>query len=73
MGIAAKNETSLFEVIKNADLYPELSRASMRMRIFANMISELIEQSKELAPDLLYDQLLEKTGYLRLLEEKKHR
>ena len=70
MGIAAKNETSLFEVIKNADLYPELSRASMRMRIFANMISELIEQSKELAPDLLYDQLLEKTGYLRLLEEK---
>lgn len=70
MGIAAKNETSLFEVIKNADLYPELSRASMRMRIFANMISGLIEQSKELAPDLLYDQLLEKTGYLRLLEEK---
>ena len=70
MGIAAKNETSLFEVIKNADQYPELSRASMRMRIFANMISELIEQSKELAPDLLYDQLLEKTGYLRLLEEK---
>ena len=70
MGIAAKNETSLFEVIKNADLYPELSRASMRMRIFANMISELIEEAKELAPDLLYDQLLEKTGYLRLLEEK---
>ena len=70
MGIAAKNETSLFEVIKNADIYPELSRASMRMRIFANMISELIEDSKELAPDLLYDQLLEKTGYLRFLEEK---
>ena len=70
MGIAAKNETSLFEVIKNADIYPELSRASMRMRIFANMMSELIEDSKELAPDLLYDQLLEKTGYLRLLEEK---
>ncbi len=70
MSIAAHNETSLFEVIKNADLYPELSRASTRMRIFANMISELIEESKELAPDLLYDRLLEKTGYLRLLEEK---
>ena len=70
MSIAAHNETTLFEVIKNADLYPELSRASTRMRIFANMISELIEESKELAPDLLYDRLLEKTGYLRLLEEK---
>ena len=70
MSIAARNETSLFEVIKNADMYPELSRASTRMRIFANMISELIDESKELAPDLLYDRLLEKTGYLRLLEEK---
>lgn len=70
MSIAAHNETTLFEVIKNADLYPELSRASTRMRIFANMISELIDESKELAPDFLYDRLLEKTGYLRLLEEK---
>lgn len=70
MNIAAQNEISLFSVISNADAYPELSRASMRMRIFANMINELIAGSKELAPDLLYDLLLEKTGYLRMLEEK---
>ena len=70
MNIAAQNETSLFSVISNADAYPELSRASMRMRIFANMINELIAGSKELAPDLLYDLLLEKTGYLRMLEER---
>ena len=70
MNIAAQNEISLFSVISNADAYPELSRASMRMRIFAKMINELIAGSKELAPDLLYDLLLEKTGYLRMLEEK---
>ena len=70
MNIAAQNEISLFSVISNADAYPELSRASMRMRIFANMINELIAGSNELAPDLLYDLLLEKTGYLRMLEEK---
>ena len=70
MNIAAQNDISLFSVISNADAYPELSRASMRMRIFANMINELIAGSKELAPDLLYDLLLEKTGYLRMLEEK---
>lgn len=70
MNIAAQNEISLFSVISNADAYPELSRASMRMRIFANMMNELIAVSKELAPDLLYDLLLEKTGYLRMLEEK---
>ncbi len=70
MNIAAQTNSSLFTVISNADAYPELSRASTRMRIFANMISELITESKELAPDLLYDILLEKTGYLRVLEEK---
>lgn len=68
--IAAREECSLFEVLKNADMYPELSRASMKMRLFANMISELKALSQELAPDLLYDALLEKCGYLKMLEEK---
>lgn len=70
MNIAHMNESSLFDVIKNADQFPELSRASMKMRMFANMICELIEESKELAPDLLYDMLLDKCGYLKMLEEK---
>ncbi len=70
MDIAHANETSLFDVISNADKFAELSRASTRMRMFANMISELITLSKELAPDLLYDALLEKTGYLTALEDK---
>lgn len=70
MNIARENETSLFDVIKNADRFPELSRAAMKMRLFANMISELVEESKELAPDLLYDMLLDKCGYLKMLENK---
>lgn len=70
INIAHENECSLFDVIKNADSFPELSRASMKMRMFANMISELVEESKELAPDLLYDMLLEKCGYLKMLEDK---
>lgn len=40
------------------------------MLLFAGMINELIAQKDELAPDLLYDQLVERTGYLRMLEEK---
>ena len=70
MDIATREECSLFEVLKNADMYPDLSRASMKMRLFANMISELKAQSQELAPDLLYDLLLDKCGYLKMLEEK---
>ncbi len=40
------------------------------MLLFAGMMNELIAQKDELAPDLLYDQLVERTGYLRMLEEK---
>lgn len=68
--IAAENGKPLFDVIRQADLYPELSRSAPRMLLFAGMINELIAQKDELAPDLLYDQLVERTGYLRMLEEK---
>lgn len=68
--ISAERRSSLFSVISEADRYPELSRASTKMRLFANMINELKSESAELAPDLLYDLLLEKTGYLKMLEEK---
>lgn len=68
--IAHENNCSLFSVISKADLYPDLSRAAPRMLLFAGMINELMAQKDELAPDLLYDQLVERTGYLRMLEEK---
>ena len=68
--IAHENNCSLFSVISKAELYPELSRAAPRMLLFAGMINELASEKDELAPDLLYDQLVERTGYLRMLEEK---
>ena len=68
--IAHENNCSLFSVISKAELYPDLSRAAPRMLLFAGMINELASQKDELAPDLLYDQLVERTGYLRMLEEK---
>lgn len=68
--LARQNNCSVFAIMQNADRYPELSRASIKMRMFTNMISELKTQSEELAPDLLYDLVLSETGYLRMLEEK---
>ena len=70
VSLASENSCSVFEIMRKADIYPDLSRASLRMRMFANMIEELRTESKSIAPDLLYDLLLEKTGYLRMLEEK---
>ncbi len=67
--LAAENGCSLFEIISHADSYPELSRPALRMRQFANLIEELRAFASENTPDALYDELLQKTGYLRLLQE----
>ena len=66
--LAAGNETSIFEIIRHADSFPELSRAALKMRKFASMIEELRAFSENNTPDLVYDELLEKTGYLMTLE-----
>lgn len=68
--IAHENNCSLFDVISKADLYPELSRSAPRMLLFAGMIEQLRREKDSVAPDLLYDMLVERTGYLRMLEEK---
>ena len=68
--IAARERLSLFEVLRRADSFEELSRSALRMRQFAGLIDELRGRAKELTPDQLLDELLEKTGYLRMLEEK---
>jgi len=67
--LAAAEQTSIYEIISRADRYQELSRAGLRMRQFANLIRDLRSFAENNTPDLLYDELLEKTGYLRILEE----
>ena len=66
--LAAENGCSLFEIVSHADNYPELSRAALKMRQFAGMIEDLRDFSAHCTPDALYDELLNKTGYLSLLE-----
>ena len=70
LAIAAQEGKTLFDVISQADRYEELSRPAPRMRLFANMIRELQSFSQVNTPDLLFDELMEKTGYIRALEEK---
>lgn len=61
---------SLYNVLSRADEFPALQRASARMRQFVIMMDELREASSTMLPDELYDLLLDKTGYLRMLQEK---
>ena len=61
---------SLYSVISRADEFPALQRASMKLRQFSIMMDELRQSAQTMPPDELYDLLLERTGYLRMLQEK---
>ena len=68
--LAHEQQTSLFDVIRHADAYPELQRSQMRLRQFAILIEELQAAAKTMPPDELYDLVVERSGYVRALEEK---
>lgn len=68
--IAAEEGTYLFDVISHADMYPELARSALRMREFASMIRELQDFSLKNTPDILFDEIISRTGYVAALLEK---
>ena len=70
MGIAAQEQVPLLEICARAEDYPELTRASFRLRQFAALMDELRAASKLMPPDELYDLVIERTGYVKALEEK---
>ncbi len=67
--LARENQCSLFEILLRAEQFPELRRAALRMRDFARLLSELRGYAREHSPAALFDELLMKTGYRRMLEE----
>ena len=70
MRIAADEHVPLLEVCARAEDYPELQRTSFRLRQFAALMDELRASSMLMPPDELYDLVIERTGYIKALEEK---
>lgn len=68
--LASEQNVSMFEILQKSEQIPELQRAGVKLRLFANLILELKDFSGAHRPDELLDELLEKTGYVRVLEEK---
>ena len=66
--VASQIGISLFEVFENAEDYPILSRAATKLKMFAKMINELIELSESLPIDELFDEMLNKSGYMAALK-----
>ncbi len=68
--VAAVQGASLYEIIRNADYFPELKSAAAKLLKFADLIDSLRKLGGELALPEFYDAVCERTGYIRVLEEK---
>lgn len=68
--IAARTDRSLYEIISRADEYPELSRAAAKLIQFTTMMDGLRDLVQMAPLDELYDALIERTGYIRALQQK---
>ena len=68
--LAESQGLSLYEIFRNADLFPELKSVKGKLLKFADLLDELREKSRELSLDEFYDLLCEKSGYVKMLEDK---
>ncbi len=61
---------SLYEVLHDAANYPDLSRAAAKLKPFCDMIDELrtMNDDPDVSVRLLYQTMLEKSGYLAMWE-----
>ena len=70
MDIAAETGRPAFEIVRDAVEFDGLLKAAGKLRQFANMIDDLRKLAETAPLDELYDVLVEKSGYIRMLEEK---
>ena len=68
INLAHAENKSLFEIIKNANSYPALSRAAGKLTAFAELILEMAEDSRFNTLAETYDLILEKSGLKEMLQ-----
>ena len=68
--LAAEQGASLYEIIRNADLFPELKSASGKLLKFADLVDGLRKAGGTLALPEFYDAVCDQTGYTQALRDK---
>ena len=68
--IAERENCAMFDILRRAENYVELQRSTLKLRLFSELIEQLRAFSQVNTPDVLLDELYEKTGYIRALEAK---
>ena len=69
--LAAQSEVSIYKLLCSSQYHESLSSASARLHQFIEMIDDMCDLAADSPLDVLYETLLAKTGYIRMLEEKK--
>ncbi len=68
--IARRDGVSIFSVIDNARMYPELERSAGKLAQFTNLMGELSSLLQTLPLNQFYEELMLRTGYATMLETK---
>ncbi|MDR2357064.1 MAG: UvrD-helicase domain-containing protein [Oscillospiraceae bacterium] len=69
-GIAVSENVPMFTVMRDSASYAELQKASAKLLGFCGIIEDLRSSAASLTLPEFYDVLLERSGYVRALEEK---
>ncbi len=67
--LAAREGRTLFDILSHGEEYPELHRSLKGVRAFVGLVNELRAQRTQTL-DVLYDELLRRSGYVAMLEER---
>ncbi len=65
--IALEQNCSQFSILEHAADYPALSRSAATLTNFAGIIHHLTDLSKKVTLDVLFDAMLDQTGYRQML------
>ncbi len=68
--VAAVNNASIYDVMKNAESYPELSRSKAAISNFVDIIESLRAKVSTMPLNEFFDCVCEETGYVSALIEK---
>ncbi|WP_297294910.1 ATP-dependent helicase, partial [uncultured Oscillibacter sp.] len=68
--LAEQQGASLYEICRNADLFPELKTPAKKLLQFADLIDGLRKAGGSLALPEFYDAVCEQTGYTQALRDK---
>jgi len=68
--ISAEQGLPVYEILRESQTHDSLKGSAGRLHQFADMIDNLRELAATARLDDLYDALLSRTGYIRMLEEK---